>query len=71
MTNRAATATEPALFVAPAHVAVQRVVHEINAFKFGEFCGGEEHHAHQDGGQGEKRQQHDGHCIVSVFALLN
>ena len=51
MTNRAATASKPAVFIAPTHVAVQRVIHEVNAFKFGEFHGRDYKYAHYHGGQ--------------------
>jgi hypothetical protein len=61
MTNRAATASKSAIFIAPTHVAVQRVIHEVNTFKFGEFHGRDYKYAHYHGGQWKKRQQHDGH----------
>ena len=37
VTNRAATASKPALFVAPAHVAIQTVLHQVSAFKIVAF----------------------------------
>lgn len=51
MTNRAAKASKPALFVTPAHVAIQTVLHKVGAFKFGELHGRDHKHAHDHGGQ--------------------
>jgi hypothetical protein len=51
VTNRAAKASKPALFVAPAHVAIQTVLHKVGAFKFGEFHRRDHKYAHDDGGQ--------------------
>jgi len=51
VTNCAATASKPALFVAPAHVAIQTVLYKVGAFKFGEFHRRDHKHAHDHGGQ--------------------
>jgi hypothetical protein len=51
VTYRAATARKPAFFITPAHVTFQRVFHEVNAFKFGEFNRRDYKHADEHGSQ--------------------
>jgi hypothetical protein len=51
VTNRAAKASKPALFVAPAHIAIQTVLHQVSAFKIVAFNRCDDKYAHQRGGQ--------------------
>jgi len=57
MTYCAAKASESAFFVAPAHVTVQRVLHDVGAFKLVASDIRDGKHANQHGGQRKKRQK--------------
>jgi len=57
VTNRAAKASKPALFIAPAHVAIQTVLHKVGTFKLIARCHGNRSHSNQHRDEWNKRQK--------------